>query len=54
MKEVTFYDMFLLVTILIAFGFKWNAYSSVLVIVASTLELVDVIPKIRKGTQNGR
>ena len=54
MKKMTFYDLFLAVTVLIAVVSNWNVYSCILLICASVLELVDVIPKIVRRLKRER
>ncbi len=45
MKKVTFYDCFLLFAIILFTGSK-DIYTSIILICASILELIDVVPKI--------
>lgn len=54
MKKLTFYDIFLMVTVLIAFGSKWNLYSSILVITGAILELINVVPQISRKLKSER
>lgn len=47
MKKITFYNLFFIFAIILFIGTK-NIYSSILLILASVLELIDVIPKLIK------
>ncbi len=54
MKKITFYDLFLFASLLIAIAGDWGVYECVMVCAASVLELINVIPKILKLVKNGR
>lgn len=45
MKKLTFYDLFLLCAIILFSGSK-SIYTSIILMCASILELIDVVPKI--------
>lgn len=47
MKKITFYNLFLVFAVILFIGTK-NIHSSILLIFASILELVDIIPKLIK------
>lgn len=47
MKKITFYNLFFVFAVILFIGTK-NIHSSILLIFASILELVDIIPKLIK------
>lgn len=53
MKKITFYDLFLIFAILCFWGNK-TVYSSIILLCAGTLELINVIPKIAKELKHGK
>jgi hypothetical protein len=53
MKKITFYDLFLLASLLIAIVGEWGVYECILLCAASVMELVDVVPKIIRLVKNG-
>ena len=53
MKKITFYDMVLLFAIVLQFGER-SIYTSLILLFASILELIDVLPKIVRLTKHGK
>lgn len=53
MKKITFYNLFFVFAVILFIGTK-NIYSSILLIFASMLELIDIIPKLIKGIKELR
>ena len=52
MKKWTFYDVFLVVALIANTGSR-NIYTSLLLLIAGILELIDVIPKIVRCMKHG-
>lgn len=52
MKKITVYDLFLIFAAIFFIGTR-NIYSGIMLLIAGTLELIDVIPKIIKEIGNG-
>ncbi len=53
MKKVTFYDLFLVFALILNVGTK-NIYTSLMLLFAGLLELVDVIPKLVRFFKDGK
>ena len=53
MKKITFYDMVLLFAIVLQFGER-SIYTSLILLFASILELIDVLPKIVRLIKHGK
>jgi hypothetical protein len=53
MKKITFYDMVLIFAVMLQFGQR-SIYTSLILLFASILELVDVIPKIVRLLKHGK
>lgn len=52
MKKITFYDCFLLFAIILFAGSK-DIYTSIILMCASVLELIDVVPKMVRLIKDG-
>ena len=50
MKKVTIYDLFLIFAIILNIG-ENNMFTSIILLCAGLLELIDVVPKIIKATK---
>lgn len=50
MKKVTIYDLFLVFAIILNIGEK-NIFTSIILLCAGLLELIDIVPKIIKATK---
>ena len=46
MKKINLYDMFLFFAVILNFGVGKNVYTSIILLCAGVLELVDVFPKM--------
>ncbi|MEH2947100.1 hypothetical protein [Sporofaciens sp. JLR.KK001] len=53
MKKITVYDLFLVFAIILNAGAGRNVYTSIILLCAGVLELVDVIPKIVRLMKHG-
>ncbi len=53
MKKITLYDMFLVFAVILNFGVGKNIYTSIILLCAGLLELVDVVPKIVRMVKHG-
>ena len=53
MKKITFYDMVLLFAIVLQFGER-SIYTRLILLFASILELIDVLPKIVRLIRHGK
>lgn len=53
MKKITVCDMFLIFAIILNAGMERNIYTSIILLCAGILELIDVIPKIVSVIKNG-
>ncbi len=50
MKKVTIYDLFLIFAIILNIGEK-NMFTSIILLCAGLLELIDIVPKIIKSAK---
>jgi len=53
MKKITFYDMVLLFAVMLQFGER-SIYTTLTLLFASILELIDVVPKIARLVKHGK